>query len=138
MALQEWAVPELSKLLPLDQESLTEIISYAVSLPDEQASENLRQVLGDSPEALNFIIAFNEQRSALPVANSKQMNDSKKSDPTAYNMQSQQKLQKQPPAYMPPSHPPPHSARQARGHKNAVIEAATVRARDEVCQDPRT
>ena len=42
----------------------------------------------------------------------------------------------QPPAYAPPSHPPPTSGasreRAIRHHTNPVIEAAKVRARDEV------
>ena len=136
MALQEWALPELSKLLPLDKEALAEIVAYAVTLPDEQATEHFRQVLGDSPEALDFIIAFNEHREALPATTSKQMSDSKKADPSAYSMQNQQKLQKQPPAYMArpqPSYTQGAGSTPHRRHTNAVIEAANVRARDEVC-----
>jgi hypothetical protein len=42
-----------------------------------------------------------------------------------------------PPSYAPPSHPPPAAgasrAKAIRHHTNQVIEAAKVRARDEVC-----
>jgi hypothetical protein len=48
------------------------------------------------------------------------------------------KIDKQPPQYMPPPGPPPRNgalrpAISARPHTNQVIEAAKVRARDEVC-----
>ncbi|PLN81692.1 C2HC5 finger protein [Aspergillus taichungensis] len=61
--LISWAVPRVSQLLPLDEESLTQIISYAASLPTEESAEHLKNLLGDSPAVFEFISAFNARRS---------------------------------------------------------------------------
>ena len=61
--LISWAVPRVSQLLPLDEESLTQIISYAASLPTEESAEHLKNLLGDSPAVFEFISAFSARRS---------------------------------------------------------------------------
>lgn len=69
MSLAEWALPQLSKLLPLDDESLKQIISYTESLPNREAADHLQNMLGDSPQALEFITSFNNRRkSRAPAA----------------------------------------------------------------------
>ena len=60
--LANWALPQLSNLLPLDQESLEQIIDYTASLPKPAAAEHLKNLLGDSPPALEFITSFNSRR----------------------------------------------------------------------------
>lgn len=67
--LTAWAAPRLSQLLPLDEESLKQIIDYSASLPKEACAENLKTLLGDSPAALEFIASFNARR-GLPPASS--------------------------------------------------------------------
>jgi hypothetical protein len=62
MALEKWALPQLSKLLPLDEESLKQIIAYTETLPKAQAAEHLGNLLGDSPSAIEFITTFNSRR----------------------------------------------------------------------------
>lgn len=62
MALSAWALPQLSKLLPLDEDSLEQIISYAESLSHNEAADHLQNLLGDSPQALEFITSFNNRR----------------------------------------------------------------------------
>lgn len=62
--LTAWAVPRLAQLLPLDEESLTQIITYSASLSKEACAENLKGLLGDSPGALEFIASFNSRREA--------------------------------------------------------------------------
>ncbi|KAF2848880.1 C2HC5 finger protein-like protein [Plenodomus tracheiphilus IPT5] len=62
MDLSTWALPQLSKLLPLDDESLKEVITYTQSLPNREAADHLRNLLGDSPQALEFIASFNNRR----------------------------------------------------------------------------
>jgi hypothetical protein len=62
MALANWALPQLSKLLPLDEDSLKQIISYTESLPNREAADHLQNLLGDSPQALEFITSFNNRR----------------------------------------------------------------------------
>ncbi|RAK96715.1 zf-C2HC5-domain-containing protein [Aspergillus ibericus CBS 121593] len=60
--LISWGVPRLSQLLPLDEESLTQIITYAASLPKEEGANHLKNLLGDSPAAFEFIAAFSSRR----------------------------------------------------------------------------
>ncbi|KAF1938911.1 C2HC5 finger protein-like protein [Clathrospora elynae] len=62
MDLSNWALPQLSKLLPLDEESLKQIISYSDSLPGRETADHLQNLLGDSPQALEFITSFNNRR----------------------------------------------------------------------------
>ncbi|KAL1849459.1 hypothetical protein Plec18167_006572 [Paecilomyces lecythidis] len=60
--LVAWAAPRLSQLLPLDEESLTQIITYSATLPKDACAEHLKNLLGDSPAALEFISSFNSRR----------------------------------------------------------------------------
>jgi hypothetical protein len=62
MDLSAWAVPQLSKLLPLDNQSLKEVIQYTESLSTAEAADHLQNLLGDSPQALEFITSFNNRR----------------------------------------------------------------------------
>lgn len=66
MALAAWAIPQISKLLPLDEESLTQIVAYTESLSKDGAAEHLKNLLGDSPQALEFISSFNQRRRGPP------------------------------------------------------------------------
>lgn len=60
--LLAWGVPRLAQLLPLDDESLTQIITYSAGLSKEASAEHLKNLLGDSPAALEFIASFNSRR----------------------------------------------------------------------------
>lgn len=62
MDLSTWALPQLSKLLPLDDESLKQIISYTKTLSNSAAADHLQELLGGSPQALEFITSFNSRR----------------------------------------------------------------------------
>jgi Putative zinc finger motif, C2HC5-type len=61
-ALTSWALPQLERLLPLDEQSLKEVITYSASLSKEAGAEHLKNLLGDSPQALEFISSFNSRR----------------------------------------------------------------------------
>ncbi|KAF2501775.1 hypothetical protein BU16DRAFT_534405 [Lophium mytilinum] len=105
MTSQQQPLSELSKLLPLDEDSLKQIITYTETLSDAEAAEHLRNLLGDSLEALDFITSFTTQRWAPANAMSTKMNDSKADDKT-----SEKRLDGSnghPPAYDPPAYPPP-------------------------------
>lgn len=194
MEFQQWAVDDISKLISLDQESLEEIVNYTQTLPEAEASENLRNLLGDSPAALEFIAAFNRNRpgsSAFAAAGDDEksqtpQHDSKAEAASYAPPDHPPPMSKppignsdgtEPPSYAPPSGPPPSlsgngngdapvyapppnppppsssngngnapnyappahpvpsasvSAALRRPHTNAVIEAAHVRAKDEV------
>ncbi|KAJ5637001.1 hypothetical protein N7490_006880 [Penicillium lividum] len=60
--LAAWALPRLSQLLPLDEESLKQILDYSAGLPKDACADHLKNLLGDSPAALEFITSFNARR----------------------------------------------------------------------------
>ena len=62
MALNNWALPQISRLLPLDEDSLKQIIIYTETLTKPAAAEHLKNLLGDSAQALEFISSFNNRR----------------------------------------------------------------------------
>ena len=64
MVSSSWAIPRISQILPLDEESLQQILDYASTLSKPEAAEHLKGILGDSPQALEFISHFNSQREA--------------------------------------------------------------------------
>ncbi|OJD12388.1 hypothetical protein AJ78_07013 [Emergomyces pasteurianus Ep9510] len=59
--LKSWALPRLSALLGLDDDSLTQLLEYTYSLGPDQGAEHLRNILGDSARALEFIVGFGER-----------------------------------------------------------------------------
>lgn len=65
-SLETWAVPRLQQLLPLDEDSLKQIITYTDTLPKDVAAEHLKNMLGDSPQAFEFISSFNMRRQNPP------------------------------------------------------------------------
>ncbi|MCJ1469698.1 hypothetical protein MMC07_008334 [Pseudocyphellaria aurata] len=67
MPTSTWALSQISQLLPLDEESLQQILDYAATLSNDAAAEHLKTLLGDSPKALDFISSWNSRRkSSLP------------------------------------------------------------------------
>ena len=68
MTFSTWATTQLSHILPLDQESLEQIIHHTSTLPKDVAAEHLKNLLGDSPKALEFISSFNARRDAPDAA----------------------------------------------------------------------
>ncbi|KAK5121309.1 hypothetical protein LTR85_005475 [Meristemomyces frigidus] len=92
MALQQWALPRLSELLPLDEGELKQILSYTDTLPDSEAAKNLGELLGNSPGAVQFIAAYIERRAAMNTGMSKHAPDGQDSQ------------------FAPPSQPPPPHA----------------------------
>jgi hypothetical protein len=83
MAHTTWGLAQLQKLLPLDDDSLQQILDYSSILSKGGAAEHLKNLLGDSPQALEFISSFNAKRqspaseasASLPITNSHLSND---------------------------------------------------------------
>ena len=67
MASSTWAMTQISHLLPLDSDSLQQILDYTSSLSKEAAAHHLKDILGDSPKALEFISSYNSRRQAPPA-----------------------------------------------------------------------
>ncbi|KAI1463852.1 zf-C2HC5-domain-containing protein [Daldinia caldariorum] len=53
---------QLSKLLPLPEAELKQVIDYATTLSKPEAAEHFRNLLGESPESIDFIASFNSKR----------------------------------------------------------------------------
>ena len=68
MASSSWALNQISRLLPLDEESLKQILDYSSALPEQEAADHLKNLLGDTPQALEFISSFNSRRQSTNTA----------------------------------------------------------------------
>lgn len=64
MASSAWALSQISRILPLDEVSLQQILDYASAVSKDEAADHLKNILGDSPQALEFISSFNSRREA--------------------------------------------------------------------------
>ncbi|KAK3622126.1 hypothetical protein LTR56_022352 [Elasticomyces elasticus] len=71
-SIEVWALPRLQQLLPLDEESLKQVVQYAESLPKDAAAEHLKNLLGDEAKALEFISSFNMRRQNAPPSSQPQ------------------------------------------------------------------
>ncbi|KAI1373315.1 zf-C2HC5-domain-containing protein [Hypoxylon crocopeplum] len=56
------SVSQLSRLLPLPDAELKQVLAYATTLSKSDAAEHFCNLLGDSPEAVDFIASFNSKR----------------------------------------------------------------------------
>ncbi|KAH7556531.1 C2HC5 finger protein [Bipolaris maydis] len=104
MDLSSWALPQLSKLLPLDDESLKQVISYTDSLSQKEAADHLQNLLGDSPQALEFITSFNNRRKPKSTAGARQnqpLNDISEVSKSKPKKKKQTGLNKLPPPRQP-------------------------------------
>ena len=75
--IQAWALPRIKRLLPLDDDSLVEVLTHATSLSKAEGAEHLKNILGDSSAALEFISSFSSRRrdpSPGPASSSPQVN----------------------------------------------------------------
>ncbi|KAK3655701.1 hypothetical protein LTR56_003350 [Elasticomyces elasticus] len=140
MAVSSPTREQLSQLLPLDNAELDQILSYTRTLPKDQATRHLTDLLGDSPEAAKFIQAFGEDsdvKVATPATTTNTI-DIKSARHSAMDNKDPS-TDDPPPSYAPPAGLPPALtprptsmvAAAKHRHTNKVIEAAHVRARDE-------
>lgn len=56
------SLTQLSALLPLPQEELKQVVDYASTLSKADAISHFSNLLGDSPQAIEFISSFNARR----------------------------------------------------------------------------
>ncbi|KAI1206110.1 zf-C2HC5-domain-containing protein [Annulohypoxylon truncatum] len=56
------SVSQLYRLLPLPDDELKQVLAYAATLSKPEAAEHFRNLLGESPEAVDFIASFNSKR----------------------------------------------------------------------------
>jgi hypothetical protein len=93
-SLTSWAKPRLSQLLPLDDDSLTQIITYTASLSKDASAEHLKNLLGDSPAALEFTSSFNSRRHDEQPTITAEASTSDKEGPKARNAKQKKGKQK--------------------------------------------
>lgn len=55
---------QLSRLLPLPDSELQQVLEYGASLSKSEAAEHFSNLLGDSPQVVEFISSFNARRAA--------------------------------------------------------------------------
>ncbi|KFY24724.1 hypothetical protein V493_05049, partial [Pseudogymnoascus sp. VKM F-4281 (FW-2241)] len=60
------SLQQLSKLLPLPEEDLQQVLAYASTLPPQEAVEHFNNLLGESPASIEFISTFNSRRQPAP------------------------------------------------------------------------
>ncbi|KAI1134789.1 zf-C2HC5-domain-containing protein [Hypoxylon sp. FL0543] len=53
---------QLSRILPLPDAELKQVLDYAATLSKSEAAEHFRNLLGESPQAVDFIATFNSKR----------------------------------------------------------------------------
>lgn len=128
----DWALPQLRRVLPLDDGELLQILARAANLPDAKAAEYLQSILGESAESIKFIAFFAARRAELPdpqPGNLSGISSPAACKDTVHGFTDTRHPQL--PDNMPPSKG--NSRILAVGHHtNAVIEAGKWRARDEV------
>lgn len=155
MALQQWALPHLQELLPLEESQLEQVLEYTGGLPDSEAAQHLENLLGDSPQSLQFIASYLERRAEQSQSSVKGLSNGDSGVKTTSHegggsadirlaagssqapKQHATDVTSPPPAYYAtqpgrPSATAGSSSFPPRYHTNPVIEAGQVRARDEV------
>ncbi|KAH8809030.1 putative zinc finger motif, C2HC5-type-domain-containing protein [Xylogone sp. PMI_703] len=56
------SLAQLSRLLPLPEADLQQVLDYASTLSKEEAAEHFNNLLGESPQSIEFISSFNARR----------------------------------------------------------------------------
>ncbi|EOO03889.1 putative c2hc5 finger protein [Phaeoacremonium minimum UCRPA7] len=59
---------QLSRLIDLPDSDLQQVLDYALTLSKVEAADHFKNLLGDSPQAIEFIAAFNSRRQGPPGA----------------------------------------------------------------------
>ncbi|KAL1980634.1 hypothetical protein VTN96DRAFT_3885 [Rasamsonia emersonii] len=137
--LVAWAVPTLSKLLPLDDESLKQIVTYSAGLSKEAAAEHLKNLLGDSPAALEFIASFNSRRCGDPSSTPQSGSASPRTTTDGENSRSRQNENKNQQKKNKRTKAPLHSAGPPRRPENyGNVEGAYMKADKEEDYIPGT
>ncbi|KAF2966544.1 hypothetical protein GQX73_g7021 [Xylaria multiplex] len=112
----------LARLLPLPHDELEQVLNYAATLSKSEAADHLHNLLGDSPEAVDFIASFNSKRqdpqpssaaAATSISDSGANSRQSAPDPVPKSNKGQSKKKKKAPLHTPTprrvfeSEPPP-------------------------------
>ncbi|KAH8655806.1 hypothetical protein BX600DRAFT_440292 [Xylariales sp. PMI_506] len=69
LQLQQWAVPRLQKLLPLDGRELERIVTYVSGLGALEASKYLKGLLNETTQSQELVSSFLARRAELRAEN---------------------------------------------------------------------
>ncbi|KAF6805668.1 C2HC5 finger protein [Colletotrichum sojae] len=77
------SLAQLKRLLPLPDEELKQVLDYATTLSKSEAAEHFGNLLGDSPQAVEFISSFNSRRqdTKKPAASAPSSNNTSPPEP---------------------------------------------------------
>src|ERR1700709_2075678 len=67
------SLTQLSRLLPLPEPDLQQVLDYAATLSKQEAVDHFNNLLGESPQSVEFISSFNSRRKEIasrPVSQS--------------------------------------------------------------------
>ena len=56
------SLSQLSRLLPLPEADLQQVLDYAATLSKQEAADHFNNLLGESPQSIEFISSFNSRR----------------------------------------------------------------------------
>ncbi|KAL2163918.1 hypothetical protein VTH06DRAFT_3130 [Thermothelomyces fergusii] len=96
---------QLFQLLPMPDDGLEQVLEYAATLSKAEAAEHFTNMLGDSPQVIEFISAFNARR-AEPQSGQKPAASGRKQSQTA-DVDAVPKSQHGPKKKKAPIHTPP-------------------------------
>src|ERR1700691_5528801 len=66
------SLAQLKRLLPLPEPDLQQVLDYAASHSKEEAAEHFNNLLGESPQSIEFISSFNSRRQEPPSSSNSQ------------------------------------------------------------------
>ncbi|KAK2592363.1 hypothetical protein QQS21_009943 [Conoideocrella luteorostrata] len=92
------SLSQLSQILPLPEEDLQQVLQYASALSKPEAAAHFKDLLGDSPLAVDFIASFNSQRKAPPSSRPALDNSASNSDAAGAVPKTKRAPKKQKPA----------------------------------------
>lgn len=100
------SLAQLSNLLPLEESDLKQVLDYASTLSKVEAADHFKNLLGDSPQALEFISSFNARRQAPAAPPQAQSSSSAAATSTREDIDAVPKSKRQPKKKKAPLHTP--------------------------------
>ncbi|KAF4966250.1 hypothetical protein FSARC_6049 [Fusarium sarcochroum] len=90
------SISQLSQLLPLPDEELQQVLDYASTLSTAEAADHFGNLLGDSPQAIEFISSFNSRRQTSAPGSSSYSNAAAPPESESQSIDAVPKAKRQP------------------------------------------
>lgn len=74
--LADMSLSQLSRLLPLPEPDLQQVLDYAATLSKQEAADHFNDLLGESPQSIEFISSFNSKRQSSKLQHPSTSNES--------------------------------------------------------------